>query len=484
MGIAFESLASDIAGRSGKLTVGKKMVRTPALLPVINPHLPLVTPNELQAMGVEALITNAYIFSQSRQFREKALDEGLHRLLDFDGVIMTDSGSFQLSVYGQVAITSTETLSFQRDIGSDIWVPLDIPTSPAADRKTAEEELATTMQRLREAREVFGSDAPIAGPVQGGIFQDLRGQAGREVTDLGFSFCPIGAVVPLMESYRYRDLVGVVMAAKQTLSPAACVHLFGAGHPSMFALATAMGCDLFDSAAYALYARDGRYLTVHGSYRIGELADLPCACSVCRSHTAEELRTAPDRERLLALHNLHVTLAEIARIRQAIADGTLWELVDERCRGHPQLLSGYRALLGHAPALEEHDRVAKRRFFYRGDESCRRTEVLRYQRMLSRVPLGKNVLVAFEGGKREGYDTTLLFRPPFGPYPVELKETFPIGPSEIPEWDEAMVRQGCRGIRIIRESNPQSTITVSCGGQWAPIVRQELGDGGVIPDEG
>src|SRR5512136_987013 len=145
MGIAFESLSSDIAGRSGRLAIGKKTVKTPALLPVVNPHLQLVTPKELQAMGVEALITNAYIFSQSKQFRERALNEGLHKILDFDGVIMTDSGSFQLSVYGQVSITNTETLSFQRDIRSDIWVPLDIPTSPASDRITAERELGITM---------------------------------------------------------------------------------------------------------------------------------------------------------------------------------------------------------------------------------------------------------------------------------------------------------------------------------------------------
>ncbi|MGB9176598.1 MAG: tRNA guanosine(15) transglycosylase TgtA [Methanoregula sp.] len=482
MGIAFESLSSDIAGRSGRLTAGKKTVKTPALLPVVNPHLQIVTPKELQAMGVEALITNAYIFSQSKQFRERALSEGLHKVLDFDGVIMTDSGSFQLSVYGQVSITNTETLSFQRDIKSDIWVPLDIPTSPASDRQTAENELAITMKRLKEAQEVFGREAPIAGPVQGGIFEDLREQAGREVTDLGFSFCPIGAVVPLMESYRYPDLVGVVMAAKRALSPSACIHLFGAGHPSMFALAAAMGCDLFDSAAYALYAKDGRYLTVHGSYRIGELVDLPCACTVCRSHTADELRTAPDRERLLALHNLYVTLAEIARIRQAISDGTLWELVDERCRGHPQLLAGYRALLDHTPELEVHDRVSKRRFFYRGDESCRRTEVLHYQQQLGRLPVGKNILVAFDGGERDAFDTTLLFKPPFGPYLRELKETFPIGPSEIPEWDEAMVRQGCRGICIIQMSHPESRVTVSCSPRWEPVVREVLGDIGVTHD--
>jgi 7-cyano-7-deazaguanine tRNA-ribosyltransferase len=476
MAIAFESLYSDIAGRSGKLTVGKRTIKTPALLPVINPHLQLVSPKELRKMGVEAIITNAYIFSQSKQYRERALSEGLHKLLDFDGVIMTDSGSFQLSVYGQVSITNTETLAFQRDIRSDIWVPLDIPTNPASDRETTERELGITMERLREAKEVFGPDAPLAGPVQGGIFEDLRERAGREVTNLGFSFCPIGAVVPLMESYRYRDLVSVVMAAKRTISPSACVHLFGAGHPSMFALATAMGCDLFDSAAYALYAKDGRYMTTHGSYRIEELIDLPCACAVCRSHTAEELRSAKDRERLLALHNLHVTLAEISRIRQAIFDGTLWELVDERCRAHPQLLSGYRALLAHAPELMKTDRVSKRRFFYRGDESCRRTEVLRYQQHLPQIALGKTVLVAFEGGERDEFGTTLLFKPPFGPYPKELKETYPIGPSEIPEWDDTMVRQGCMGIRILKERHPESQFTISCPPRWNAIIRETLGD--------
>ena len=476
MAIAFESLYSDISGRCGKLTVGKKTIRTPALLPVINPHLQLVTPREIQSMGVEALITNAYIFSQSKQYRDRALTEGLHKVLDFDGVIMTDSGSFQLSVYGQVSTTNTETLSFQRDIGSDIWVPLDIPTSPVSDRQTTERELSITLQRLAEAKEVFGRDAPLAGPVQGGCFTDLRERAGREVTDLGFSFCPIGAIVPLMESYRYRDLVSVVMAAKRTLSPSACVHLFGAGHPSMFALATAMGCDLFDSAAYALYAKEGRYLTTHGSFKINELADLPCACTVCRSHSAEELRTAPDRERLLALHNLYVTLAEISRIRQAIFDGTLWELVDERCRGHPQLLAGYRALLNKTESLEKYDRVAKRRFFYRGDESCSRTEVFRHQQMLSRLHLGEYVLVAFDGGMRDEFNDTLFFKPPFGPYPKELKETFPIGPSEIPEWDDAMVRKGCRGIKMLIESHPDSRFVVSCNSRWEAIVRQELGD--------
>jgi len=473
MAITFEVIHKDIAGRVGKLRVNGKTVRTPTLLPVVNPHLPLVTPREMQEMGVEALITNAYIFRRSTEYRDRALAEGLHGVLDFDGVIMTDSGSFQLSVYGEVEVSNQDTLEFQQAIGSDIIVPLDIPTPPDAGRERTTRELAVTMDRIREARKLF-PDANLAGPVQGGIFTDLREEAGQAVQDLGFTFCPVGAVVPLMESYRYRDLVQVVLAAKRGLSPATAVHLFGAGHPSMFALAVAMGCDLFDSAAYALFAREGRYITPHGSLKIDELAELPCACRVCRSMTADELRQSEDRERLLALHNLYVTLAEIARIRQAILDGTLWELVDERCRSHPRLLDGYRELLAPSAELERDDPVSKRRFFYRGSESCRRTEVIRYQEVIPRIPIGERVLVSFDGREVPGFDTVLNFKPPFGPYPTELAETFPVGQSEVPEWDDEMVRSGCAGILALMEAHPGIRFAVRCGEEWMRLVIEEV----------
>ncbi|HOT94113.1 MAG TPA: tRNA guanosine(15) transglycosylase TgtA [Methanoregulaceae archaeon] len=474
MAFGFEVLHKDIAGRIGRLRVGSKTVRTPALLPVINPHLQIVTPSELYRMGVEALITNAYIFYRSEHYRDLALERGLHAVLDYPGVIMTDSGSFQLSVYGDVEVGNRETLLFQQQIGSEIVVPLDLPTPPSADRGRAESELAVTLGRIDEACSLVGEHSVLAAPVQGGIFEDLREEAGREVSRRGCIVAPIGAVVPLMENYRYRDLVRVVLAAKRGLSPGACVHLFGAGHPAMLALAVAMGCDLFDSAAYALYAKEGRYLTVHGTQFLSELQELPCSCSVCRSHTPESLRRSSDRERLLALHNLQVTLAEIARIRQAIQDGTLWELVDERCRSHPRLLEGYRELLRSAPMLEPFDRSTKRRFFYRGDESCLRTEVVRYQRDLARFDLVGRVLVSFDGRPAPGFDRCLAFRPPFGPYPPGLAETFPIGQCELPSWDEPMVRAGCRGIAALVRSNPGVTFAVRCEDRWSGIVTEEV----------
>jgi 7-cyano-7-deazaguanine tRNA-ribosyltransferase len=478
MAFAFEVLEKDIGGRYGRLKVGEKTVHTPALLPVINPHIPLITPREMKSLGVEALITNAYIFSRSDRYREQVIREGLHRFLDFDGVIMTDSGAFQQSVYGEVEITNRETLEFQKQIGSDIVVPLDIPTSPGADRTTAEADLALTLDRLREARELASENS--AGPIQGGIYPDLRKMAAEKVQSLGFDLCPIGAVVPLMEQYRFRDLVRVVRAAKNGLSPATVTHLFGAGHPMMFPLAVALGCDLFDSAAYALFARDRRYLTTHGSYRLDEMADLPCSCEVCRRHTVKELRNHADMERLLASHNLFVTLAEIARIRQAIQEGTLWELVDDRCRSHPRLLDGYHEFLKSAPAMESQDRVSKNRFFYRGEESCSRTEVLRYHDRLAMLPLDDEVIISLIGAIPSSAQV-LFFKPPFGPYPVELSETFPIGQSVIPSWDDEMMRQGCKGIRCLIRSHPNSHFAIISGEEWYERIIRALPEAEVRP---
>lgn len=473
MTINFEVIRKDMAGRIGRLHVGSKTARTPLLLPVVNPHIQLIPPQELAALGVEAIITNAYIFSKSSEFREQALARGLHRVLGFDGIIMTDSGAFQQSVYGDVQFSNADTIAFQAAIGSDIIVPMDIATSPDADYATAEAELEITCSRIAQGLEL-APEGRLAAPVQGGRFEDLRTRAGEYVSSLGIAFCPIGAVVPLMESYRYQELVTTVMAAKRGLSPSACVHLFGAGHPAMFALGAALGCDVFDSAAYALYAREGRYLTAHGSYRINELPELPCACQVCRSHTARELASSPDRERLLASHNLAVSLAEIARVRQAVAEGTLWELLDDRCRSHPRLLAGYRDLLGYANALERTDRVSKRRFFYRGSEHCRRTEVLRYQRMLPRIDLAGDILVAADGRPRPGFNETLFFKPPFGPYPPALAETFPIGQSEMPPWDQEQVRTGCMGLRDLIAAKPGCRFTIAVEEPWQELFEESL----------
>ena len=432
----FEARDWDGAGRVGRLDVPRAgvTVETPALLPVVNPNIQTLSPRRMETeFGAQILITNSYIIKTSEGLREDALERGLHDLLDFHGAIMTDSGSFQLAEYGDIDVTTEEILRFQHDIGSDVGTPVDIPTPPDASREQAEEELRTTQERLAVAEGVDVGDMLVNAPVQGSTHAALREEAGRHAASTDLDVFPVGAVVPLMNDYRYGDMVDVVAAAKRGLDQDCPVHLFGAGHPMMFALAAAMGCDLFDSAAYALYARDDRYLTVRGTRHLDDLEHLPCPCPVCSEYTPAELRALGERERgdELAAHNLHVSFAEMRRVRQAIRTGSLMELVEARARAHPAMLDGYRAALDHAEQLERTDSASKDTFFYLSGESARRPEVVRHHERLDRLAPEGDVLLT-EGDNDDDFDESWTIEPPFGPFPRALRNTYPLT-AEVPE---------------------------------------------------
>ena len=479
----FEVRDADAAGRLGELTVPRAgvTVETPALLPVVNPHLQGIEPSRLDSeFGAEILITNSYVLHGSEDLRDEVEERGLHDLLDFPGAIMTDSGSFQLAEYGEISVTTEEILEFQHAIGSDIGTPVDVPTPPDVDRERAESELATTQERLEFAASMDLGDMLVSAPVQGSTYPDLRERAARDAYATGLDVYPVGAMVPLMTDYRFADVVDAVAAAKRGLGADAPVHLFGAGHPMMFALAAALGCDLFDSAAYVLYARDGRYLTESGTEHLEDLAYLPCACPVCAGHDADEIRemTADDRENALAAHNLHVTFAEVRRVKQAIRDGDLLELVEERARAHPAMLSGYRRLLCHADQLEAEDPVRKGTFFYLSAESADRPEVRRHHDRLSRLAVPDRLLLVddgIEGGLPESvdpdaFDAVWRVRPPFGPVPPALAETYPLT-AEVPEpADEAALARAADGVAALVEANPGVEVALVHAGWPAHVV--------------
>ncbi|WP_435196285.1 tRNA guanosine(15) transglycosylase TgtA [Natronomonas sp. EA1] len=462
---SFELRTLDGAGRIGDLEVPRAgvTVETPALLPVINPHIRTIEPAELESdFGAQILITNGYIFYGSDEFRDRALAEGLHDLLDFSGAIMTDSGSFQLAEYGDISVTTEEILQFQHDIGSDIGTPVDIPTPPDVSREQAERDLATTKQRLEIAEGVDVGEMLVNAPVQGSTYPDLREEAARHAYSTSLDVFPVGAVVPLMNDYRYAEMVEAVLAAKRGLGADAPVHLFGAGHPMMFALAVAAGCDLFDSAAYALYARDDRYLTVRGTEKLADLDYFPCSCPVCSDTTPDEVRSldGDTRERTLARHNLHVTYEELRRVKQAIRSGNLLELVEERARSHPAMLDGYRALLDGVDQLEASDPVSKGSFFHVSTESARRPEVTRHHDRLSRLPVEGETVLLTQGGNNGGFDETWRLVPPFGPFPRALSKTYPLT-AETPErFDRAAYEAAAAGVRALVEANPETEFTV------------------------
>jgi 7-cyano-7-deazaguanine tRNA-ribosyltransferase len=247
-------------------------------------------------------------------------------------------------------------------------------------------------------------------------------------------------------------LVDMIMTAKMNMPFERPLHLFGAGHPMMFSLAVALGCDFFDSAAYALYARENRYMTENGTWRLSELDYFPCQCPKCTSKTPKEaLDESPkERETFLAEHNLHVCKAELNRIKQAIRDGRLWEHLEMRAHAHPALFTALQKLKNHGDFIEKHSPTIKRSgLFFFNSVGLARPEAIHYRhRMLERYcpPEDAKTLLlvpqthtkpfhkAQEFKKiRQAVSTNVhvcFYAAPFGLVPLELDEVYPLSQHE------------------------------------------------------
>jgi 7-cyano-7-deazaguanine tRNA-ribosyltransferase len=452
----FEIKYKDARGRLGILKTPHGNITTPALMPVIHPRKQTI---QVQDHGAQLVITNAYLIYKNEDLRKTAIKKGVHELINFSGPVVTDSGSFQLSEYGDLQVSNEEIVKFQEKIGTDIGTSLDIPTPPGVKKEHAQKDLEITFQRAKEALEVR-NELMLNSVVQGSTYTDLRSKCAEVLGKMDFQVHPIGAVVPLMESYRYKELVEVVMASVTHLPDSRPRHLMGAGHPMIFALAVAMGCDLFDSAAYILYAEDDRLLMPNGTIKLENLHEMPCSCEVCTNYTPEQLRQMEKAERVqqIAKHNLLISFAEIRQIRQAIVQGNLWELVEQRCRSHPFLLEALRTLYNYSEDLEKYDPPYKKSaFFYSGPESLKRPEVYRHLKKLDGISQKKSVLLLPR--TRKPYSEHLYGIPlpcyqikgdeklqnipfddlqvtvvdvPFGVIPLELDQVYPLAQNESP----------------------------------------------------
>ncbi|HVB95686.1 MAG TPA: tRNA guanosine(15) transglycosylase TgtA [Nitrososphaerales archaeon] len=469
--ISFEVKETDLMGRVGVMTVGKKSIETPCLTPVIHPVWRDIPPSQFKEMGFDALMTNSYILYQRK--RSEALEKGLHDLIGFDGVLMTDSGGYQVLEYGDTAFTPEEIADFQSKIGSDLAVTLDKPTGYSISRSYARETMQVSLSAAKMTIDKFGeSDTVWVGPVQGGIFGDLVRSSARGLVSAGFQVLALGSPVELMEGYLFSPLVEMIINAKKSMPYSMPLHLFGAGHPLTLPLSVALGCDTFDSASYMLYARKERYMTERGTLQLERMTYLPCSCPVCNGTTVGDLRASPrqDRVRKIALHNLHVLRADVLRCKEAIYEGRLWDLVEERAMAHTSSAAAFRALArDHSDWLVKPTRLMKLRgLMVRSEEDTLRPELTLARAHLRRLMVRRAgnakktaVLVPSSAGppltktsgkmrRIRGLDKAHIFRinPQLGPYPAELEFVFPFAQTiSDREGPEASVRACVRKLR-------------------------------------
>lgn len=455
----FEVKVTDLAGRVGRFNVKGTWLETPLYLPVVHPINQIIPSSELYRMGFKAVITNAYI--TYRRYGEAGKELGIHRIIEYDGVVMTDSGGYQILEYGDVMVPPRIMAEYQRDIGSDIAVILDTPTGYRTKRKRAEETVRLTIEAAKESIEVIKEGGLLwAGPIQGGDHLDLVAYSAREMSKYPFDLFCIGSPVEIMNSYDFKTLVDIVMTAKANLPYSSPVHLFGAGHPLTMALAVAMGCDMFDSASYILFAKEGRYMTPYGVRKFEELDYLSCPCPVCnkgKKYLAE--LPAEERVRHLALHNLYVLKSEIDGIKEAIKEGRLWEYVLVKSRSHPALHKAVLHLFTdkrYLDRLEEETPMFKDRAIFLFDRlDVNRPEVRRHRERLRHLKFDYEraafiipeeyeapIFLKIRRNMEKFLSKDVSFFIPskfFGPIPLEVHDVFPLSQntmSEIREFDD------------------------------------------------
>ncbi len=504
--MSFETKDKDLLARIGKLKTKSGTIETPLLFPVVNPYTQLISPKEIaDNFGFQALITNAYILKKHIEKQPK--NDGLHEFLDFNGTIMTDSGAYQILVYGDVEVTPAEIVDYQERIGSDIATILDIPTG----WKVTEEHANNTVnETLKRAKEFFKyknrEDILWVGPVQGGKYLDLVAKSARVMGKLPFEIHALGSPTEVMERYRFDVLVDMIMAAKAHLPVDRPLHLFGAGHPFMFPLAVALGCDLFDSAAYMLYAKEDRYMMENGTSRLDELDYFPCTCPKCAATDPKRILELEPRERMvfLAEHNLYVCAAELKRIKQAVKEGRLWELVEMRAHCHPSLLQALRKLKNYSKILEENDPISKNSgHFYFDSNSLMRPEISRHKRRMEEryasrrtdtlllvpetrsKPFHKSVTFKqlLDRLKKDNKTElervqTCFYAAPFGVVPLELDEVYPLSQHEtvVPPDDETANYVADEVARYIFRTNHKRIVLLYDPDSWNASILKSCAD--------
>lgn len=478
--MSFEVRCTDLAGRIGKLKTPHGNLETPAFIPVIHPIRQTITPNFLKSLGFNAVITNAY--TTLKHYGDEARKRGIHDIIKYDGVIMTDSGGYQVLEYDSIDVEPTVMAIFENDIRSDIPVPLDKPTGYGLKYEKARDNVEQTLKNARETlnaiegRKSKGiknntgnkyhnddtNGAIWVGPVQGAEHSDLVKYSAVALDKMGFNLMAIGSPVELMEAYEFAILAHMIAIVKRAI-PAKPIHLFGAGHPITIPLAVALGCDMFDSASYILYAKDNRYMHSNGTTRLEDLSYLPCQCPICTAYSIKELFYLDRDSRILevAKHNLYILKAEVNAVKQAIVDGRLWEYVMQKAHAHPKLMEAME-LFKTFEYLGEGTPIFKRKavFFYDPIDQYR-PEAKRFRNIVSKFASLKNKkkkLVLYPDSDIHPFYSTRAF--------LQLVKKFPdaqictyspflgIIPSEISDIFPAAHNLSCK--RSTNHNNPKN----------------------------
>ena len=339
--------------RAGKLTTAHGEIETPVFMPVgTQGTVKAISNDELKTCGAQIILGNAYhlYLRPGLDIIKKA--GGLHKFMNWDRPILTDSGGYQvfsLAVLRKLTeegaefsshidgskhfLTPEKAIEIQETLGSDIMMTFDECVHYPAPRDYVEQSLALTTRWAKRSKDFFRTQYKhqlLFGIVQGSTYLDLRKKAVEDLVSIGFDGYAIGGVsVGEPENLIY-EIAGYTA---DLLPRDQARYLMGIGMPQDILEAISCGIDMFDCVVPTRNGRNGQAFTSKGELQLRNALykedfnpiDDECDCFACKNHTRSYIRHLFNTQeilglKLVSLHNLNFYVKLLKLSREAIKE--------------------------------------------------------------------------------------------------------------------------------------------------------------------
>ncbi len=361
--VTYELIKTDgkTKARRGRVNTPHGSIETPVFMPVgTAATVKAMRPDEVKEMGAQIILSNTYhlYLRPGHSIIKEA--GGLHKFMNWDRAILTDSGGFQVFSLGDLRKITEEGVEFrshidgskhmlspeksmgvQNDLGSDIMMAFDECAPYPADRTYVKNSLERTSRWLRRCKEAHANTEvqSLFGIMQGGMYKDLRYQSAMEIVEMDLPGYAIGGLsVGEPKELMYEILDTCV----DYLPPDKPRYLMGVGSPDCLFEGVERGVDMFDCVLPTRIARNGTAMTSQGKVVIKNAAherdfsalDPECGCYTCRNYSKAYLRHLFKANEILSSmlltnHNLYFLIHLMDGIRQAIEEDRFMEFKQE-----------------------------------------------------------------------------------------------------------------------------------------------------------
>lgn len=353
----FETLKQDGAARRSRLLFSNnKIVDTPAFMPVgTRASVRSVSPEELLTTGSQIILGNTFHLLLRPGTEVIEAHGGLHRFMNWPGLILTDSGGFQVFSLGKfrkiseqgvvfrspidgatIHLDPERAMAIQKALGTDIAMIFDECLAYPASHLQANESMQLSLRWAKRSKIAHqGSPSALFGIIQGGMYPDLRSQSLAGLLEIGFDGYAIGGV---SVGEPKREMLAILDHLLPQMPQDKPRYVMGIGTPIDLVEAVCRGADMFDCVIPTRNARNGYLFTSQGVIRIRNSIykqdlnplDPECQCNTCQHYTRAYLHHLDQCHerlgaRLNSIHNLHYYQQLMANLRLAIEQGKLGE---------------------------------------------------------------------------------------------------------------------------------------------------------------